>query len=231
MSLLQNPELIFDVDAVLRGQGADPAVLRRRSPALVLVAEKAMQEGLALLQPQVYVSEFAVEAVRHERLLLGESRYLEGSLVLQHLMKARKVHAMLCSIGDRLEKRVSDYLPTDMVYALALDGVGSAAVEALAGGACHRLEEQLAAEGMHASIPLSPGMVGWPVEQGQPQIFRLFEAEHIGVQLNSSFVMTPRKSLSMVVGSGPEMEAAGRACDYCNMRETCRYQDHYSPLS
>jgi hypothetical protein len=40
--------------------------------------------------------------------------------------------------------------------------------------------------------------------------------------------MIPRKSLSMVVGLGSDMERSGRACDYCSMQETCRYQDHYA---
>jgi hypothetical protein len=38
MELQQNLDLIFDVDAVLRGQGADASILCTRSPALVKVA-------------------------------------------------------------------------------------------------------------------------------------------------------------------------------------------------
>ena len=52
MELQQNLDLIFDVDAVLRGQGADAAVLRARRPGLVKVAEKAMQESFSLLVSQ-----------------------------------------------------------------------------------------------------------------------------------------------------------------------------------
>jgi hypothetical protein len=39
--------------------------------------------------------------------------------------------------------------------------------------------------------------------------------------------MLPRKTLTMVLGAGPEMTAAGRTCDYCSLRDVCRYQDHY----
>lgn len=228
MGLLQNPELVFDVDAVLRGQGADPSILRARSPGLARVAEQAIQEGRPLLQPKVYFKEIEVAAARHERLILADGGHLGGRLIVQHLAKAKKVYAILCTIGEALEKRISELMPSNMVYALALDGVGSAAVEALANSACRRFEEQVAAQGMQSTIPLSPGMVDWPVEEGQPQIFRLFESEPMDVRLTPSYLMIPRKSLSMVLGIGHEMSAMGRSCDYCTLRETCQYQDHYA---
>jgi hypothetical protein len=40
--------------------------------------------------------------------------------------------------------------------------------------------------------------------------------------------MVPRKSLTMVMGIGAELQSAGKTCDFCAMRETCRYQDHYA---
>ena len=230
MRMLESPALTFDLDDVLRSQGAEPSSLRARSPRLLEIAERALEEGRGLLQPKVYVNELMVAGIRHERIVLeGEgSPYLGGKLVMQHFMKARKIHAMLCTIGGRIDTRIAECMRTNPTYALALNAVGSAAVEALSSGACRRLEDEVAADGMQVSIPLSPGMVDWPVEDGQAQLFRLFEGEEVDVQLTSGFMMSPRKSLSMVVGSGPEMEAAGRACDYCSMKETCRYQDHYA---
>ena len=115
-----------------------------------------------------------------------------------------------------------------MVYALALDGAGSASVEALANAACLYFENQAAEEGLQASIPFSPGMVDWTVADGQPQIFNLLgEAETI-VNLTSSYIMIPRKSLTMVMGFGVDLKSSGRTCDFCIMRGTCRYQDHYA---
>jgi hypothetical protein len=54
-----------------------------------------------------------------------------------------------------------------MPYSLALDGLGSAATEALANAACTQTETEAKADGMQASIPLSPGMEGWPTGQGR----------------------------------------------------------------
>jgi len=228
MELQQNLDLVFDVDAVLRGQGAVPSILRARSPALVNVAEAAMQEGTSLLNPKVVYQEFAVAGLRHERILLKGGQYLESKLLVQHLAAAKTLCIVLCTIGEALEERVSRIWESNMVYALALDGVGSAAVEALANAACQYFEKQAADKWLQASIPFSPGMVDWSVAEGQPQLFRLLGEAGSVVRLTSSYIMVPRKSLTMIMGIGAEMKSAGRACDYCALRETCRYQDHYA---
>ena len=85
MPLLRDWELNLDVDLVLRGQGADPAVIRARRPALVATAEQALQEGLALLDPSVAYAVYPAEGLRHERLALQDGRYLAGALIAQHL--------------------------------------------------------------------------------------------------------------------------------------------------
>jgi hypothetical protein len=228
MPLLDTPELIIDADAVLRGQGADPAVMRQRRPVLVKLAEQAIEEGLPLVEPRVDWRVLQVREVRHERVLFEGGGQLSGKLVRDHLALAEQVHVLVCSIGDSLERYAAEVWSSSALYSLALDGAGSAAVEALANAACRCLEEQAAGRGWKCSIPLSPGMLDWPVEQGQPQIFALMEGEPLAVSLTPSCLMTPRKSLTMVVGAGAQLELAGKTCDYCSLKDVCRYQDHYA---
>jgi len=110
------------------------------------------------------------------------------------------------------------------VYGLALDGVGSAAVEALATAACRHFAAEAAAEGMRTTVPLNPGMVGWPVPEGQAQIFAILDGSEIGVTLTADHLMMPIKSLSMVIGVGLQVDTQGRPCDFCTMAEVCRYR-------
>lgn len=227
MPLLRDWDLPLDVDQVLRAQGADPAVLRARRPALVDAAEQALQEGLAYLAPVAAYRELAVESLRHERLFLTGG-VLTGPLVAQHLRSAQQVVVLACTIGDALERVISEAMSEDPVRGLALDGLGSAAAEGLAAAAAAHFEDQARAQGLHTTIPLSPGMVGWPVEQGQAEIFSLVDGGEAGISLTSGGMMVPRKSISLVLGVGKDVAAEGRSCDFCNLRETCRYQDHYA---
>lgn len=218
-------KLEITADDVLRGQGADPAVIRARSPRLLQVAEQALEEGLSLVEPQVIQERFSVESVRHDRLRLGNGASLVGQGIAQHLAPATEIVVVVCTIGPVLDERSSAVMGQDVVRGLALYGVGSAAVEALGNAVCRRVDTEAAERDVRTTIPLSPGMIGWSVEEGQPQIFQLVDGDRIGVALNPGGVMTPLKSLSMVIGLGRNVADQGRTCDYCAMKETCRHRD------
>lgn len=219
-------DLKLDVDAVLRGLGADASLMRQRRPMLVEVAQKALDIGRPLLQPKAFHCKLEVKTIRHQKIHLEGDHHLCGKLVAEHLAPAEYVVVMLFTVGENLEALVNSTLNQDMLLGMALDGVGSAGVEALANAACRHFERRAAGHGYQASIPLSPGMIGWPVAEGQRQIFSILDDQQINVILTENSLMLPRKSLSMVQGFGLDMKLTGRICDLCSMRETCRYQEH-----
>ncbi len=217
-------QLNIDVDMVLRGQGADPEVIRQRKPRLVEIAERALQEGLRVIEPAVVYRSLPVQSMRHERLTLAGGAQLTGPLIARQLGPAQRVTALVCTIGALIDERISALMWQDSAYALALDGFGSTAVDALSAAACAQLEAEAASAGYCASMPLNPGLVEWPVDVGQPEIFSLLDTDAIGVTLNDSAQMIPRKSASLVIGFAPTPFAAGQVCDFCALRATCRYQ-------
>ena len=223
----QIADLNITVDGVLRGQGADPDIIRSRNPRLFEISDKALAESKQLLEPQVLVKELEVAGFSHDSLHLNKGKKISGSLVSGHLAGAKYISAAVCTVGSRIDKYASAVMKEDIVLGLAVDGVGSAAVEALANAVCKEIELEAADRGYESTIPLSPGMIGWGVEDGQPLIFGLLDPAEIGIELTPSYLMVPRKSLSMVMGIGPGINSGERICDYCAMRETCRYQDHY----
>lgn len=227
MALWEVPELIFDEDAVLRGQGADPAQIRKRSPKLIQISCQALQEGRTFLEPLVVYKKLKIESITHETVFLEGGKKLSGPLLINHLSTAEYIVLILCTIGNRLEEYTIEKIKESAPYGFALDGVGSAAVEALANSACRFFEDEAAADGYESSIPLSPGMIGWDVSNGQQQIFDILDASSIGVTLQSTSMMIPRKSLTTIIGFGEKMELAGRTCDFCSMSETCKYKETY----
>lgn len=214
-----------DADAVLRGQGADPDRVRRRSPRLVDLAESAAREGPALVSPRVAWRRLRVRSRDAERLLLEGGAELSARLVARRLTEARDVVAIVATIGSRLEKAVDAMSARDLPRALALDAFGTAAVEALAAAARRRVRDLAAEEGLRATLPLGPGMTGWPLDPGQRQLFGLFGAAPAGVRLRAGSVMDPRKSLSLVVGLGRDVFEGGRTCDLCAAAGRCRHRD------
>jgi hypothetical protein len=220
-------DLEITVDSVLRGQGADPAIISARSPRLVDIAQRALSSSLKLLEPAALIHNFPVLSLQHDCLKLKGGKQISGPLVSGHLAGAKEVIAVVCTVGSRIDQHASRVMEDDIVLGLAIDGVGSAAVEALANLICSEVEVSAENRGFQSTIPLSPGMIGWGVEEGQPIIFDLLDSSRIGVELTPHHLMVPRKTLTMIIGIGPGMHSGQRLCDFCAMRVTCRYQDHF----
>jgi hypothetical protein len=212
---------------VLRSLGADPEVVRRHQSTAVTIAEQAVAKGTGLLRPVVVSTSLPVAEFRHERVRLVGGGHLSGPLVAEHLHAAQSVVVAVCSIGPALEEAASECFAEDPASSVALDALGSAAVDLLATAMCRRVDDKAAAEGLGTTVPLSPGLVGWPVASGQRQIFALLDAASAGVRLTEGYMMVPKKSTSMVIGIGPDVEHAGESCDYCSMATTCRYREEH----
>lgn len=228
MPVIRDLELQLSVDQILKAEGVDPAVARERSPLLISIAERAFDAGLPMIEPVVAYRRLKVKSLKHERVSLEGGGVLSGKLVALHLGPAEQAVVMVCTIGRALESYASAVLRNDPAYGLALDALGTAAVDALTTSACRFFGDQGEAEGLRTTLPISPGMEGWPTARGQGQIFELVNPQEAGIELTVSGMMAPQKSLTLVIGLGEDVENDGKICDYCSMRWSCRYQDQYA---
>lgn len=215
--------LKISVDEILFAQGADPVRVRARRPALVEIAQRAVELGERLAEPQVITRDFKVRRFFHQTLELEPEGRLSGSLVARHLAGASQVRLMVATLGAGLDAAIQEHIKDDPPLGLALDAYGSAAVEALGQAVCQQTRLDAAAQGWGASLAISPGMIGWPVAEGQAQIFALLKPDEAVIVLTPGWQMQPQKSISKVMGIGPALSAQGQVCDYCEGRSTCAY--------
>jgi hypothetical protein len=228
VEILRDWSLTIRPEQVMRAQGMDPEHDRARNPALISLVEQALKLGPPLLEPAVLTRVHPVLELRHERLHIDGGYELSGPLLAQHLAPATLIRVVVCTLGDGLESRITSEMNHNPPLGLALDAFGSSAIKELSTAACGHFDSVAQQVGLQSTIPLSPGMIGWPLDQGQLELFAMVDATEIGIDLTTGFQMIPRKSLSMVIGLGPDMVQSGRTCDYCSMKDTCRYQDHYA---
>jgi hypothetical protein len=231
MPVISNWELQLDVDQVLRAQGCDPEIVSERSPALAGLALRAFKEGMPLLKPVVAYQEYRIKSIHHEKVLFSDGTFISGKAVALHLAGARSAAVVYCSLGELFDTFVKAIFKDDPAYGLALDAFGSAAVQFLSTSSCTYLGEKAADKGWETSLPLSPGSEGWPVDKAHQTLFGLLDPALAGIRYTSSGMMSPLKSLSFVLGFGPEIDNSGRVCDYCSMRNSCRYQDSYTNVA
>lgn len=217
-------QLAIAVDMVLRGQGAEPQKIRARQPQLIALAERAIAEGNALIHPQVAFRRLDICGVSRSCVTLRGGSELHGFGIARKLAACQGVFLAVATLGKKLEEEMDKASKENLPLQFALDGFGTAAIGALSNAACRFFAALALKDGLRATTQFYPGMRGWPLAEGQTQIFSLVDAHSIGVALNPSFLMVPRKSLSLAVGFGTHAQPAGHLCDECSVSAKCRHK-------
>ena len=215
--------LRVDPDEVLRFQGykkgrdvPDATVLALFDEALAL-GESLMEPRAVYRAAKVTGQEPDVIQAGGEALHIPEIGRLWGTL--------EAVGAAICTVGRAIEDRVRElWEERELPLAMMLDSVGSAAVESLAEYVNDLLCQAAIPSSMRVTNRVSPGYAGWDTAE-QVALFRLCPGLPIDVTLNDSCVMVPGKSISILVGIGPEarVDHYFTQCRRCWMRD-CDYR-------
>jgi hypothetical protein len=222
LQVLTDLPLAIDPDEVLRFQGykkgRDVA-----TPDVRGLLDDALGEGARLMAPRAVARWVPVaRADAHALEIEGETLTIPRIGALWG--PVTDVAVVVCTIGEALERRVSELWETrELPLASMLDSVGSGAVESLA----EHVNDVLCQQGLpdlRVTNRISPGYADWDVAE-QPRLFRLVSADAIGVALNAACVMTPGKSISLLVGAGRQarVDHYFTQCARCWMRD-CAYR-------
>ncbi|MGB6873877.1 MAG: hypothetical protein WBE46_07085 [Dehalococcoidia bacterium] len=226
MPVIRDIPLSLKTTEVLRREG-----FRRHSkirPEIkILIRELlASVKKAHLLEPAVAYEYYKVSGMNGSQISLEGDKAIHGPLIPAIFPEAKELAVLLCTIGPRLEKQVTDYSKSgEAMRGMILDGIGSTAVDMMAPEVLRRLASEVSSRGYEISSPVNPGMPGLPITE-QWNLLGLVNADEIGVSLTSSGIMVPRKSASMVMGIGPKMTRWTQAevCARCSLRESCHYK-------
>lgn len=123
---------------------------------------------------------------------------------------AAKVAICICTIGGDLEKEASFLMKNnEMLRAIILDALGSEAAEEVAIQSDKIIADKALGMDLWPSKRFSPGYGKWDIRE-QGYVFELLPSEKIGVKLNPSFMMIPRKSISFRINFYKEKELTTR---------------------
>ncbi len=108
--------------------------------------------------------------------------------------------AFCATVGHTLDRLVRRESVTSPARALLLDAFGTERVEALADAFCTTLAEEYALAGCVLRPRFSPGYGDLPLSAQKDLFSMLSLPERLGVSLNESLLMTPKKSVTAFVG-------------------------------
>lgn len=192
-----------------------PAVIRR------LAALEAEMEGL--LSPRASVRMVAARMEGRDCLRLDGGLELRGGFV-NRFAGASGAAVVFATLGDAYAEHTSAcFAQGKAVEAALYDQVGSKAVWRLGQRILAGLRLAARRDGKHAGGPLFPGDPGLPLS-AQSVLAEIGAPAAAGVAVVAGGLLSPLKSLSMVVAVGDGMRRWSRAssCRECKFFERCR---------
>ena len=161
---------------------------------------------------------FTAEGVRLESGLL-----LPGEDLKAHLTGCHRAIIFCATLGAETDALIRRAERLDMSRALILDCCASAVVEEV----CDQIEREIQNKFPGCSFPFrySPGYGDLPLEVQGPLLDLLDAPRRAGLCATSSNLLTPRKSVTAVLGMAEgAIEQQKRSCLGCPAQGSCQYR-------
>ncbi len=148
---------------------------------------------------------------------------LVGKSILDHLAECDSVILLAATLSDKTDKLMNLLNVTDVTSALITDAMASAMTEQL----CDIAEEEIRQERgiKYTTFRFSPGYGDLPIGIQRNFIKALNADKKIGLTVNDSNILIPRKSVTAIIGiSNKPLPKQKRGCAICSMNKSCQYK-------
>lgn len=149
---------------------------------------------------------------------------------LERLAGATEVAVLFATIGAAWSEAVkASFQCGNALDGYLLDEIGTAVLERLSLRLEAVIRMDARARGLEAGSPIEPGHAGLPLTL-QPMLAELAQAESAGIRVSSGGMISPPKSISMLIGIGQGLQrwTRAQACRECPSFVMCRRQGRRS---
>ena len=209
----------INTDEVLRYMGTPPD---KADASLRALVDRCAREVLAAVRPRWAYRTFDLTP-EEEGVRLSCGLLLPGQDLKRHLKDCRRAVLFCATLSAQADALIRRAESGDMLRALALDCCATAAVEEL----CDQIEGDLQSQFPGCFFPFrySPGYGDLPLTLQEPLLNLLDAPRKVGLCASSSHILTPRKSVTAILGIADHpIEANTRSCVGCPAHDSCQYR-------
>lgn len=144
------------------------------------------------------------------RVWVDGATVLRSTRLVQALRPCEQVYVYVVTLGPEVDAYIDEAMDDRRDYGVIVDATASVAAESLV----DRIEEEIGESlppSQALTLPYSPGHCDWSVHE-QHKIFSLLPPGAAGVTLSPDSMMSPRKSITGVVGAGPVAAVTQAEC-------------------
>ena len=125
---------------------------------------------------------------------------IAGNSIIKHLDGCEKVICMAVTVGAAIEQEITKKFERgEYLSSVLLDAAATAAVEQAADAMEKNFAAKFSKDGYKMRWRFSPGYGDWDLT-AQEKLFKISNAEQIGMSLSSAMMLEPRKSITAIIG-------------------------------
>ncbi len=177
---------------------------RRPKASISSLIDEKINKASDLIQPSCFYQFMDIKEVISPRVVLenGIRVTVTSNILSWALAPCQKVAVFVSSIGNHLESRVTQLMEEgEVLKGAILDAIGSLAADNAASCLQDKVQEMANSEGAEITLRYSPGYCDWDITE-QRAIFEVMDSTQTGIELSEDCLMTPRKSISGLIGLG-----------------------------
>ncbi|TFH27336.1 MAG: hypothetical protein E4H10_04245 [Bacteroidia bacterium] len=208
-------------DDIIRLLGCQEGSVDTHASALV---DEYIEECTRIMTPLgAFVLVDSAEPESLEEIAIGGIHFRAGKIIHKMLKNSETYAFFLVTVGPEPEKLARDLLSNgEYLEGYITDLVASALVDSVADQVHEEIRKVAASKDMKVTNRYSPGYCSWDVAE-QQKLFKLFPENSCRISLSESSLMSPVKSISGIVGMGPDVKFNEYTCEICPMK-TCHFR-------
>lgn len=156
---------------------------------------------------------------------LDTAGILQGEDIRRHLTDCPQALLLAVTLGPMADACIRRAAVGDVAAGAATDALASALAEQTADQAEAQLRQWAAGQGLFLTGRFSPGYGDWPITVHPLLAAALDTPRQIGLYVTDSYLMTPRKSITALLGvSRHPVSGQLAGCGHCALRHRCDYR-------
>ncbi len=160
---------------------------------------------------------------RVDGLAVGGTFFQMDKIVTGQIKKSTHAALFVATIGAAMEEWSRQLLRhEDPALGYIADVTASVAAETVTNALHDHIGERMRLRSLNITNRYSPGYCNWAVAE-QQLLFSLLPENFCGVTLSESSLMHPIKSVSGIIGIGPDVKWRDYICDRCGVKD-CTYR-------
>lgn len=187
------------------------------------IIDSCEKQILKVIQPRYIYQQFDITRFNDYISVDNTNLKLYGNDIKNHLENCDKVILMCATISSNVDRIIRMAEISNMANALILDVLSSVAIE----NVCSQVDEIVKEEypQYYQTWRFSAGYGDFPIDIQRDFLNILNAPKKIGLCVTDTNIMTPRKSVTAVMGlSTTPIEKKRLGCISCNMRDVCQYR-------